>query len=75
MCVYVGAWVHKCVCVRACVLACVHMHPQYSPLKMHINTMRTSMITQTMITPHKIPTTTGTNEDGALGQTVFIQYK
>ena len=40
------------------------VYPQYSPMKMHTNTMMTIMIMQTMITAPTIPTTTGTTEDG-----------
>ena len=64
MCVYVGAWVHTCACVHTCEHACVCVYPQYSPMKMHTNTMMTIMIMQTMTIPPTMPTTTGTTEDG-----------
>ena len=67
---------HVCVCVRTCVHTGVCVYPQYSPLKMHTNTMMTVMIMQTMITAPTIPTAIGITEDGDEdGAVGFIQEK
>ena len=58
--------------MRACMLAYVHVYPQYSPLQMYTNIMVMTMIMQRKTTANTIPITIGITEDGALERTVYI---
>ena len=58
--------------MRACMLAYVHVYPQYSPLQMYNNIVVMTMIMPRKTTANTIPITIGITEDGALELTVYI---